>query len=278
MLSDVRDRVERRRPPLRRRDPGACGARGDRGDVLGHARASRTRIGSSPRLRPLLFAAPIAVRRVWPGVALVFSLAAVTVSKPLGGELLSNDNAYVIPALVLSYSAGAWLRRGGAWSHLLWHWRCFGWALLPGPDGSTTGLGQATGRSSTSPCYCVPTWLVGRLVRRHNARASAFRELAAQAAADQDAHEPRRSLMSVLGSGRAPGHHRPQHQRDGDPGRERQTANAQRSRPGSRVDPERGGDRAPGAQRPAPTARDAAQGRRPARAQPPARASARSRR
>jgi len=43
-------------------------------------------------------------------VALVFSLALVTVSMPSGSQLLSNDNAYVIPVLVvLSYSAGAWL-------------------------------------------------------------------------------------------------------------------------------------------------------------------------
>ena len=83
----------------------------------------------------VLFAGAIAVRRVWPAVALVFSLAVVTVSMPFGGQLLSNDNAYVIPVLVLSYSAGAWLdpRRSvvalGLGLVLLW-----AWALLPGPD------------------------------------------------------------------------------------------------------------------------------------------------
>ena len=35
----------------------------------------------------------------------------------------------------------------------------------------------------------VPAWLVGRFVRRHSVRAGAFRELAAQAAAEQDAHD-----------------------------------------------------------------------------------------
>ena len=57
----------------------------------------------------VLYAAPIAVRRVWPAAALVFSMAVVTVSMPFGGQLLSNDNAYVIPPLLLAYSAGAGL-------------------------------------------------------------------------------------------------------------------------------------------------------------------------
>ena len=138
----------------------------------------------------VLFAAPIAVRRVWPAVALVFSLAVVTISTPFGGQLLSNDNAYVIPVLVLSYSAGAWLdtRRSvvalGLGLALLW-----AWALLPGPDGSTNGLGQTALAFFYVTVLLLPTWLVGRFVRRHGARAGAFRDLAAQAAAAQGAHD-----------------------------------------------------------------------------------------
>ena len=138
----------------------------------------------------VLFAAPIAVRRVWPAVALVFSPAVVTVSTPFGGQLLSNDNAYVIPVLVLGYSAGAWLdtRRSvvalSLGLALLW-----AWALLPGPDGSTTGLGQTAWAFFYVTVLLVPTWLVGRFVRRHGARAARFRELAAQVAAEQDAHD-----------------------------------------------------------------------------------------
>ncbi len=93
----------------------------------------------------VMFAAPIAVRRVWPAAALVFSAAVVTVSMPFGSQLLTNDNAYVIPVLVLGYSAGAWLetRRSvvalGLGLALLW-----AWALLPAPDGSTTAWSAAT--------------------------------------------------------------------------------------------------------------------------------------
>jgi signal transduction histidine kinase len=57
------------------------------------------------------FAAPIAVRRRWPAEALVICTLAVAVSMLFGGELLSNDNAYVIPVLVLGCSAGAGLER-----------------------------------------------------------------------------------------------------------------------------------------------------------------------
>jgi signal transduction histidine kinase len=138
----------------------------------------------------VLFAAPIAVRRAWPAPALVFSAAVVVVSLPFGSQLLSNDNAYVIPLLVLGYSAGVWLERRrsvvalGVGLALLW-----AWALLPGPDGSTNDIGQNAWALFYVTVLLVPTWLVGRYVRRHSARASAFRGLAAQAAAGQDAHD-----------------------------------------------------------------------------------------
>ena len=138
----------------------------------------------------VLFAGAIALRRVWPAVALVVALAVVTISTSFGGQLLSNDNAYVIPVLVLSYSAGAWLdtRRSavalGLGLALLWTW-----ALLPGPDGSTNGLGQTAVAFFYVTVLLLPTWLVGRFVRRHGARAGAFRDLAARVAAAQAGHD-----------------------------------------------------------------------------------------
>ncbi len=138
----------------------------------------------------VLFAAPIAVRRVWPALALVFSLAVVTLSTRFGGQLLSNDNAYVIPVLLLGYSAGAWLdtRRSvvalGLGLALLW-----AWALLPGPDGSTNGLGQTATALFFATALLVPTWLGGRFIRRHGVRTSAFLDLAGQATAAQRVHD-----------------------------------------------------------------------------------------
>jgi signal transduction histidine kinase len=138
----------------------------------------------------VLFAAPIAVRRVWPAVALVSSLAVVTISMPFGGQLLSNDNAYVLPVLVLAYSAGAGLTtRRSVVALSLGLALLSAWALLPGPDGSTTGTGQTAWALFYVTVLLVPTWLVGRLVRRHGARAGAFHDLAAQVVAAQDAHD-----------------------------------------------------------------------------------------
>ncbi len=138
----------------------------------------------------VLFAAPIAVRRVWPAAALVFSTAVVTVSPPLGSQLLTNDNAYVIPVLILGYAAGAWapIRRSvlalSLGLGLLW-----AWALLPGPDGSTNGFGQSVWALFYVTALLVPSWLVGRLAHRHRVRASAFGELAALAATERDARD-----------------------------------------------------------------------------------------
>jgi signal transduction histidine kinase len=138
----------------------------------------------------VLYAAPIAVRRVWPVAALVFSIAVVTVSMPFGGQLLSNDNAYVIPVLVLGYSAGAGpdTRRSiaalGLGLALLWTW-----AILPGPGGSTNDLGQTATALFYGTVLLVPTWVVGRLTRRHSDRTRAFRELAAQVDTEQGARD-----------------------------------------------------------------------------------------
>ena len=138
----------------------------------------------------VLYAAPVAVRRVWPLAALVFSVAVVTVSMPFGSQLLSNDNAYVIPVLVLGYSAGAEpdTRRSiaalGLGLALLWTW-----AILPGPGRSTNDLGQTATALFYGTVLLVPTWVVGRLTRRHSDRTNAFRELAAQVDTEQGARD-----------------------------------------------------------------------------------------
>ncbi len=133
------------------------------------------------------FVAPIAVRRRWPAAALVVSAAAVTVSMPLGGQLLSNDNAYVIPVLVLAYSAGAWAgARRAAVALCAALALLYAWALLPGPDGSSTGTGQAAWALFYVTVLLVPVWLVGWFVGRHGERTRAFHELAEDAAAERD--------------------------------------------------------------------------------------------
>jgi signal transduction histidine kinase len=123
------------------------------------------------------FAAPIAVRRQWPAEALVICAAVATVSTQFGGQLLSNDNAYVIPVLVLGYSAGAGLEGRRSVMALI---------LAPGPDGTAGGAGSIVWALFYATMLLVPTWLIGRYVYRYSHRTSAFDALAAQAAAAKD--------------------------------------------------------------------------------------------
>ena len=133
----------------------------------------------------VLFAAPIAVRRRWPAGALVFSMAVVVISMPLGGQLLTN----ILPPLVLSYSAGAAPdARRGTIALILAVALGAGWAFLPGEDGSTAGSGQDVQALFVVVLALAPTWLIGRYARRHRWRTSAFRALAARASADKDSH------------------------------------------------------------------------------------------
>jgi signal transduction histidine kinase len=62
------------------------------------------------------------------------------------------------------------------------------WALLPGPDGSATGAGQTALALFYVTMLLVPTWLIGRYVRRHGRRTSAFDALAARAADEKASH------------------------------------------------------------------------------------------
>ncbi len=135
-------------------------------------------------------AAPIAVRRRWPAGALVFSMAVVLATKPLGGQLLTDDNAYVVPTLLLSYSAGAGSERGRSRLALLgalvlgW-----AWAVAPGSNGAPSGLGPIVWALFYVVMLLVPTWLIGCYARRYRERTSGFDALATRAAADKDSHE-----------------------------------------------------------------------------------------
>ena len=134
------------------------------------------------------FAGAIAARRLWPAPALICAAAVVTLSMPLGGQLLTNDNAYVVPLLVLSYSVGVRLaHRASAVSIAVTLVLLWTWALLPGPDGSNVDPSQAATALFYVTVLVLPTWLVGRLVRRHGERTRAFGELAVRVAAEQDA-------------------------------------------------------------------------------------------
>ena len=134
----------------------------------------------------VLVAAPVAVRRRWPALALVTSSVAALVQAPLGGHL-TEANGLILPPLLLCYGAGAWagLRRGVAATAAAT--ACFAALAVTTPTPGSAA--QALARIVFASLLCLPAWLVGRIARTPTLRADAFRRLAEQAAADVQAKE-----------------------------------------------------------------------------------------
>jgi signal transduction histidine kinase len=138
----------------------------------------------------VLFAAPIAFRRSRPGLALLFCAFVAAISKPLNSELLMGLNGDVVPVLVLSYSAGAWVDAKHSIAVLTLGLALLGaWSLLPGVGGAPTGAGPIAQALFYAIVLILPAWIVGRLVGGHARRATAFRELAAQTRLERQRRE-----------------------------------------------------------------------------------------
>lgn len=149
----------------------------------------------------VLFAAPVAARRAVPGLALVSAASVAAIQTLLGGRLLSGplygnaaamlgDVGPVLVLLVLGYSVGSRLgtRRSLA-SVLPGLALIVSCAFLPGGGGPPTGAGSIAQSVFYPALMIVPGFVVGGLARARRHRSTAFRELAAQAAAEQDARQ-----------------------------------------------------------------------------------------
>ena len=134
------------------------------------------------------FAAPIAVRRRWPGGALLTCASVAFLQALGGGYLLETLDGALIPPVILSYTAGARLelRRSLA-------------ALLPALVLLTAAVilsdvvippAKAVGVVSDELVMMLivtASWLVGRLARQRTQRAEAFRELGLRLESEQEA-------------------------------------------------------------------------------------------
>jgi signal transduction histidine kinase len=137
-------------------------------------------------LAALLFAAPLAVRRRWPGRALVLCAAVAPAQSLLGGHL-SAANGIIVPPLLLAYGAGAWLDGRRALVALTAAIGLFGGFVLSTPT-SHSAAGVAGAAFFVSLLFAAP-WFIGRLARASSRRAAAFRDLAEQVAAESDQRE-----------------------------------------------------------------------------------------
>ena len=111
------------------------------------------------------FVAPLAVRHRWPLQALLVSVAVVLIQKPFG-QILRSLNGDQAVLLLLSYGAGAWLPGRRAVTALA---SALGlmivWALMP--PGAATTLSEIPGPTLYVTVLLVPTWSLGRVIRRH---------------------------------------------------------------------------------------------------------------
>ncbi|HEY6396177.1 MAG TPA: histidine kinase [Solirubrobacteraceae bacterium] len=145
----------------------------------------------------VLFAAPIAVRRDWPALALVFCTLVAAIQTLLGGQLLTGNLAIpaggvgpILVLLALSYSAGAWLEaRRSVLTLSLSLALLVACLFLPGDGGPPTGVGGIASAVFYQSLVIIPGWFVGRLAHERIRRSTAFRQLAIQAAAEQEARE-----------------------------------------------------------------------------------------
>lgn len=148
----------------------------------------RTWITDAPRgsglvtaLAAALFAAPIAVRRRWPDLALVAGSAIAPAQALLGGHL-GAANGVLLPPVLLAYGAGAWLPFRRSVVALVIAAVTLSGFTLTTPDPSSAGQ-LATDLAFTVLLFVAP-WFVGRLAREPARRAKAFRDLATQVAAE----------------------------------------------------------------------------------------------
>lgn len=156
--------------------------------ALTHGISSHDRTATA--IASVTFAAPVAVRRLVPGGALVAACSVLLVQTPLGGQLLSGGLPdTLLPGavlLLLTYAAGAWL--GGVRSTTI-----LGAAFVlvasaafaPGAGPEPVGMGGVGSSIFYSALLVLPGWFVGRLERHQVRRGQAFSELASQAVEEQ---------------------------------------------------------------------------------------------
>ena len=133
--------------------------------------------------------APLAIRRAYPGPALVASALVIAVQTLAGGQLLSgpvpSNTVPVLVLLALGYGAGAWLEAGPSTLGLFVALGLVaGAAFVPGFGALPHGAAIASSVFYSS-LTVAPGWFVGRLARGWSRRSAAFHELAEETAAEQ---------------------------------------------------------------------------------------------
>ena len=165
----------------------------------------------------VLFGAPLAVRRRWPAGALVCCSAVATIQAPLGGRLGTTSGLGMMLALVLlAYSTGAWLDlRRGVLALILGGAAFSGFVFLSGPG--TPASARAC--SLLASCSLRHGSSVGLRASAPVAWSRSVSSGYRPPPSAGSASGPRSLRSAHADRARAAGHHCPQRQRNGDPGR-----------------------------------------------------------
>jgi len=133
----------------------------------------------------VLCAAPVAVRRRWPTVAVLCTTGACLLQDPFRGQLFNLPSGSVVLALMLcSYGAGAWLElRRSAFAFVA------AAALLVADQlietyGTDVAGGNLGGLGLLMLLFTAP-WVAGRFINERDRRADAFSSLAAHVATER---------------------------------------------------------------------------------------------
>jgi signal transduction histidine kinase len=132
-----------------------------------------------------LLAGLLAIRRRAPGPALVLAALIATVQTPLGGQLLWGLGGSLVVLVVLGYGAGAWMPRRAGRVTLAAAVALLGITTFL-PHGGPDSVGGMLLSVLLLSVMVAPGWAAGRIAGERSRRAAAFRELAEQAAAEQE--------------------------------------------------------------------------------------------
>jgi signal transduction histidine kinase len=133
------------------------------------------------------FAAPIAIRRRRPALALVLCTAVAAVQALLGLDLMSA-NGILVPPIVLAYTVGARLDLRQSLTPLALGFCLFTLTTLLAPPAPGSPSEAAQDLAFVGLLFAAP-WFVGRLARERDRRTAAFSQLAASAAAEREERE-----------------------------------------------------------------------------------------
>ncbi|HWJ50871.1 MAG TPA: histidine kinase dimerization/phosphoacceptor domain-containing protein, partial [Solirubrobacteraceae bacterium] len=137
----------------------------------------------------VLFAAPVAVRRRWPAGAVIACTTTALLQDAFDGQLFNlPSSSAVIPLMLCSYGAGAWLAARRSLAAIAIAAGLLAADMWIEIDVTGVSGGDFSGSVTLMLLFLVP-WVLGRFVYERTRRADAFAALAAQAAAERAERE-----------------------------------------------------------------------------------------